>query len=55
MTSGGSVALGVIPNSKTRKKLLKKGKARVTASVTYTPTGGTANTQSEPVKLIMKP
>jgi hypothetical protein len=53
-TTLSSVGLGVIPNSKTRKKLLQKGKVRVTPSVTYTPTGGTANTQSETVKLIAK-
>ena len=53
-TFGGSVALGVIPNKKTRKKLLAKGKARVTASFTYTPNGGTANTQPEKVKLILR-
>jgi hypothetical protein len=51
---GGTVALGVIPNKKTRKRLLAKGKARVTASVTFTPDGGTANTQSQPVKLILR-
>jgi hypothetical protein len=51
-TDGGAVALGVVPNKKTRKRLLKKGKARVSAAVTYTPTGGTANTQSEQIKLI---
>ncbi len=53
-TDGGSVALGVIPNKKTRKKLLAKGKARVTPAFTYTPTGGTANTQPEAVKLILR-
>lgn len=53
-TFGGSVALGVIPNKKTRKKLLKKGKVRVTPAFTYTPDGGTANTQPEPVKLILR-
>jgi hypothetical protein len=49
-----SVGLGVIPNRKTRKKLLNKGKASVSPSVTYTPIGGTANTQSEAVKLLIK-
>jgi hypothetical protein len=49
-----SVALGVIPNAKTRKKLARKGKALVTAAVTFTPTGGTANTQSETIKLVRK-
>jgi hypothetical protein len=53
-TDGGTVDLGVIPNKKTRKKLLAKGKARVTASFTYTPDGGTANTQPEKIKLILR-
>ncbi len=53
-SEAGAVALGIIPNKKTRKKLLAKGKARVTASFTYTPTGGSANTQPETVKLIKK-
>ena len=53
-SEAGAVALGIIPNKKTRKKLLAKGKARVTASFTYTPNGGSANTQPETVKLIKK-
>jgi hypothetical protein len=53
-TDGGAVTLGVVPNRKTRNKLLAKGKARVTASFTYTPDGGSANTQPEKVKLILR-
>jgi hypothetical protein len=53
-SDGGPVALGVIPNKKTHRKLLAKGRARVTASFTYAPTGGTPNTQSEKVKLILR-
>jgi hypothetical protein len=48
------VSLPVIATSKTRRKLRSSGKARVTLSVTYTPDGGTANTQTEKVKLIKK-
>ncbi len=37
---------------KKRKKLRRKGKLKVTAKITFTPTGGTANTLSKKVKLL---
>jgi hypothetical protein len=52
--TGGSVDLKVIAKGKARKKLRARGKARVNPSVTFTPTGGAAATQSESVKLIRK-
>jgi hypothetical protein len=47
----GAVSLPVIATGKVKRKLRDRGKANVSASVTYTPNGGAANTQSEPVKL----
>ena len=54
IATGGSLALQVIGKGKVARKLRGGGKARVTPSFTFTPTGGSANTQSEPVKLIKK-
>jgi hypothetical protein len=48
----GDVVLPVIPKGKVKKKLRERGKTRVTMSVTYTPDGGAANTQTEKLKLI---
>jgi hypothetical protein len=46
--------LALKPKGKARKKLLKKGKAKVKAAVTYTPDGGDALTRSKKVKLKRK-
>jgi Ca2+-binding RTX toxin-like protein len=43
--------LTIKPKGKARKKLNKKGKAKVKAEVTYTPDGGEPNTQSKKLKL----
>jgi hypothetical protein len=43
--------LAIKPKGKARKKLGKKGKAKVKAEVTYTPDGGEPNTQSKKLKL----
>jgi hypothetical protein len=50
----GDVSLSVIATGKVKKKLRSKGKARVSVSVSYTPDGGSANTQTETVKLVKK-
>jgi hypothetical protein len=50
----GDVILQVIPKGKVKKKLRQRGKARVTVSVTYTPDGGAAGTQSLKLKLLKK-
>ena len=50
----GRVKLTVKGTSKTVKKLKRKGKARVKAKVTYTPTDGTANTESKKLTLKLK-
>jgi hypothetical protein len=43
--------LKVIPTGKTKKKLNQKGKAKVKAKITFTPTGGLPATQATNVKL----
>jgi hypothetical protein len=50
----GDASLQVVPKGKVKKKLRQQGKTRVTISVTYTPSGGTANTQSAKVKLVKR-
>ena len=50
----GEVTLRVKAAGKARKKLRKKGKAKVTVEVTFTPDGGVPNTQSESLKLVRK-
>ena len=48
------VKLPIKPRRKLAKKLGRKGKAKVNASVTFTPTGGSPNTESTKVKLVEK-
>lgn len=58
--SGGEVKLKIKPAKKGKKarrlreRLLDEGKAKVRVSVTFLPTGGTANTQARKLKLIRK-
>jgi hypothetical protein len=58
--AGGTVKLPIAPHKKgrkarkLRKRLKRKGKARVKARVTYVPTGGAANTKVRKLKLIRK-
>jgi Tol biopolymer transport system component len=47
----GKVRLRVRPRQKARAKLADRGKLKVSAQVTYTPTGGEPNTESKKVKL----
>jgi hypothetical protein len=54
VSAAGPVQLLVKPKGKVKHKLAKKGKAKVKVSVTYTPSGGNAATQSERVKLVKK-
>jgi hypothetical protein len=53
-TGAGEVDLLVKAKGKARKKLKKKGKAKVAVEVTFTPTGGDPNAQSDSVKLVRK-
>lgn len=52
--SAGAVTLTAVPAGKLKRKLLRKGKARATVFVNFTPDGGDTNVQSQPVKLIRK-
>jgi hypothetical protein len=50
----GKEKLPVKPKGKAKKQLNETGKAKVTANVTYTPEGGTANTESKRIKLVKR-
>jgi hypothetical protein len=52
--AAGEARLRIKPLGKTKRKLLRRGKASVRPKVTFTPTGGTANTLSEHVELVVK-
>jgi hypothetical protein len=47
----GNEKLSIKPKGKAKKKLNDKGKAKVKANVTYTPDGGTPNTEDKKIKL----
>jgi virginiamycin B lyase len=47
----GNLSLTIKPTKKTAKKLKKSGKAKVTAEVTFTPTGGAPHTESKSLTL----
>jgi len=49
--AAGEVKLAIKPKRKAKKKLAKKGRAKVKAEVTYTPDGGEPNTKSKRIKL----
>jgi NHL repeat len=49
--SAGAFRLAVKPKGKAKRKLARKGKARVRSAVTYVPTGGDPNKKSKRVKL----
>jgi hypothetical protein len=51
---GGEVSLPVKARGKAKKKLRRKGKAKVSFDVTYTPTGGSPNAQADGLKLVKK-
>ena len=53
-TAQGETLLKVKPLGKTKRALLRRGKASVRPEVTFIPTGGTANTLSERIKLVEK-
>jgi hypothetical protein len=50
----GEVKLAIKPKGKAKKKLNKKGKARVRAEVTLTPDGGEPNTEDKKIKLVKR-
>jgi lysophospholipase L1-like esterase len=52
--SAGKEKLSIKPKGKAKKRLNTKGKAKVKAEVTYTPTGGTPNTEDKKIKLVKR-
>jgi hypothetical protein len=52
VSAAGKVKLRVKSKGKKKRKLNRTGKVKVRAKVTYTPTGGTPNTKTKPIKLI---
>jgi hypothetical protein len=52
--NGGTLALSVIATGKAKKKLRSRGKAGVSFSVTFAPTGGTPAAQGQSIKLVKK-
>jgi subtilisin-like proprotein convertase family protein len=54
VTEAGTVTLPVKAKGRKKKKLNKTGKTKLTVDVTYTPAGGAANTETQPVKLVKK-
>jgi hypothetical protein len=51
VSAAGTVSLRVKASGPKKKRLRKTGKAKLTLSVTFTPTGGVANTQPKTVTL----
>jgi hypothetical protein len=52
-TAAGTVVLKIKPKSSLLKKLRDHGKAKVKVTVTYTPTGGAARSETKKVKLVL--
>jgi hypothetical protein len=50
----GKDKLSIKPKGKAKQKLNAKGKAKVKANVTYTPDGGTPNTEGKKIKLVKR-
>ncbi len=46
--------LAIKPKRKAKKKLNAKGKAKVKAEVTFTPDGGSPNTEDKKIKLVKR-
>jgi hypothetical protein len=54
IAAAGVVKLKIKAKGKAKRKLGRTGKAKLKVKVTYTPTGGTANTQAKTIKLIKR-
>jgi hypothetical protein len=52
--AAGEVLLPLKPRGKAKRRLNRKGKAKVTVEVTFTPDGGTLNAESASVKLVLR-
>jgi virginiamycin B lyase len=50
----GKEKLSIKPKGKAKKKLNRKGKAKMKAEVTFTPDGGTPNTEDKKIKLVKR-
>jgi subtilisin-like proprotein convertase family protein len=53
--TGGTTVLKLKPEKGTKRKLKRGKKVKLTAEITYTPTGGSANSHETPVTLKRKP
>jgi DNA-binding beta-propeller fold protein YncE len=53
--AAGNQKLGVKTKGRLKKKLRNRGKLKITLDITFTPTGGDANTESFGIKLVRKP
>jgi hypothetical protein len=53
-SAASQLKLTVRTKGKKKRALKRKGKVKVVANVTYTPTGGSSNTQSQRLKLIKR-
>jgi streptogramin lyase len=54
VSAASQVQLRVISKGRKKRALNRKGKVKVNAKITYTPTGGSPNTQSRLIKLIKR-
>jgi hypothetical protein len=52
--TAGAVRLPIVPRGKAKRRLKRKGKAKVAPAVTFTPDGGEPNTESTQIKLKRK-
>jgi hypothetical protein len=53
-TASGDVTLNLKASGKAKRKLARSGKAKVKITLSWTPTGGSASTQGDKVKLVRK-
>jgi hypothetical protein len=53
-TASGDVTLSLKASGKAKRKLARSGKAKLKITLSWTPTGGTASTQTDKLKLIKK-
>jgi hypothetical protein len=53
-TGSGDVILNLKASGKARKKLARRGKAKLKITLSWTPTGGSTSTQTDKLKLIKK-
>jgi Tol biopolymer transport system component len=52
--AAGPISVPIKPKGKAKKKLADRGKAKVAATIVFTPSGGTPNTQDKRIKLVKK-